>query len=374
MPERKDYYKILGVDRNATQEEIKKAYRQKVKEWHPDKHSENKEYAEQKFKEIQEAYEVLSDPQKRKLYDRFGFVPDESTAYTGQNVGGGGVEDIFGDFFGRDFSGSPFGDFFDMFFGSGGTRTSSRRNFVKERGEDIHVVINLKLEEILYDVKKIVELNRYIVCDSCKGTGAENGTSFETCPRCNGNGVIREEQRSLFGTFVRTYACPTCEGVGRIISKRCVSCSGTGKIMKKERVEITIPAGVLDGYTMRIKNKGNAGKNGGPYGDLIVQVKVLPHEKFVRRGSDLETEVYINYIQAVLGGKIKIPTLEGEIEEKIDEGTNPGTIIRLKNMGLPEFGGGKRGDLYVKINIKINKPTRKEKKILQQLVEESNLE
>ena len=374
MPERKDYYKILGVDRNATQEEIKKAYRQKVKEWHPDRHSENKEYAEQKFKEIQEAYEVLSDPQKRKLYDRFGFVPDESTAYAGQNVGGGGVEDIFGDFFGRDFSGSPFGDFFDMFFGSGGTRTSSRRNFVKERGEDIHVVINLKLEEILYDVKKIVELNRYIVCDSCKGTGAENGTSFETCPKCNGNGVIREEQRSLFGTFVRTYNCPTCEGVGRIISKRCANCSGTGKIMKKERVEITIPAGVLDGYTMRIRNKGNAGKNGGPYGDLIVQVKVLPHEKFVRRGSDLETEVYINYIQAVLGGKIKIPTLEGEIEEKIEEGTNPGTIIRLKNMGLPEFGGGKRGDLYVKINIKINKPTRKEKKILQQLVQELNLE
>ena len=234
--------------------------------------------------------------------------------------------------------------------------------------------MNLRLEEILYDVKKMVEYNRYVVCESCKGTGAENGTSFETCPRCNGEGVIREEVRSFFGSYVRSYTCPTCDGVGEIINRKCSNCNGTGKIFKKEKVEVNIPAGVLDGYTMKVRGKGNAGKNGGPYGDLIVQVRVLPHEKFIRRGSDLETEVTINYIKAVLGGKIKIPTLEGVIEEEIKEGTNPGTVIRIKNLGLPEFGGGRRGDLYVKINVEIKKPSRKEKKILQQLAEEMNVE
>jgi len=377
MAERKDYYKILGVDRNASQEEIKKAYRQKVKEWHPDRHRENKEEAERKFKEIQEAYEVLSDPQKRKVYDRFGFVPEEGTAYTGQSSAGGGIGDIFGDIFGEDFGGGPFSDFFDMFFGtqgSGGRSSSRQRNVAKERGEDINVVISLKLEEIMYDVKKIVEYNRYEVCQHCHGTGAENGTSFETCPRCNGRGVIREEQRSFFGSFVRTYTCPTCNGEGRIISRRCPYCGGSGKVLKKERIEITIPAGVPDSYTMRIKGKGNAGKNGGPNGDLIVQVRVLPHERFIRKGADLETEITINYLKAVLGGTVKIPTLEGDIEEELPEGTNPGTILRFRNMGLPEFGGGKRGDLYVKINVKINKPSRKEKKILSQLLEETNVE
>jgi len=377
MAERKDYYKILGVDRNASQEEIKKAYRQKVKEWHPDRHIENKEEAERKFKEIQEAYEVLSDPQKRKVYDRFGFVPEEGTAYTGQSNPGGGIGDIFGDIFGEDFGGGPFSDFFDMFFGtqgSGGRSSSRQRNVAKERGEDINVVISLKLEEIIYDVKKIIEYNRYEVCQHCNGTGAENGTSFETCPRCNGKGVIREEQRSFFGSFVRTYTCPTCNGEGRIISRRCPYCGGSGKVLKKEKIEITIPAGVPNSYTMRIRGKGNAGKNGGPNGDLIVQVRVLPHEKFVRKGADLETEITINYLKAVLGGTVKIPTLEGDIEEELPEGTNPGTILRFRNMGLPEFGGGKRGDLYVKINVKINKPSRKEKKILSQLLEETNVE
>lgn len=376
MAERKDYYRILGVDRNATQEEIKKAYRQKVKEWHPDRHRENKEQAEQKFKEIQEAYEVLSNPEKRKLYDNLGFVPDESTAYAGSGQRGSSAGDIFEDFFGNGFGmGEHISDIFDTFFGTGGGRSrSSRKNFAREKGDDIHVAVTLKLEEILYDVKKVIEYTRYEECSHCNGTGAENGNSFETCPRCSGNGVIREEQKSFFGSFVRTYTCPTCNGVGKIISRRCSYCAGSGKVTKRERIEVTIPAGVPDNYTMKVRGKGNAGKYGGPYGDLIIQVRVLPDERFIRKGSDLETQISISYLKAVLGGPIKIPTLEGYIEEEIPEGTNPGTVLRFRNIALPEFGGGKRGDLYVRINVTINKPSRKEKKILKQLLEETHVD
>jgi molecular chaperone DnaJ len=380
MPQKKDYYKLLEIDKSATQEEIRKAYRKMVKKWHPDRHQENKQRAEDKFKEIQEAYEVLSDPEKRKLYDRFGFIP-EGGGYQqrGGHPGGGGVEDIFKDFFGGESgnfgeAGGGFGDFFDMFFGSErGSSRGSRRGKRPERGQDIHATITLDLEEILYDVKKTIEYDRYEPCDACKGTGAENGTSYSTCPRCNGQGQINEEQRTFFGTFVKTYTCPTCNGQGKIIDKKCSVCNGNGKLHKKEKLKITIPSGVEDGYVLRLREKGNAGKNGGPAGDLIIHVKINQNKKFRRKGADLETEITVDYVEAALGTEVKIPTLEGYIVKKIPEGTNPGTVIRLKNLGLPNFSGKKRGDIYVKVNVKIDKPGLIEKKHLKDLAKLKNI-
>ncbi|MGM0640781.1 MAG: molecular chaperone DnaJ [Thermotogota bacterium] len=375
MPQKKDYYKTLEIDKSASQEEIRKAYRKMVKKWHPDRHQENKQAAEDKFKEVQEAYEVLSNPEKRKLYDRFGFIP-EGGGYQqrGGQPGGGGVEDIFKDFFGGGSgnfgeAGGGFGDFFDMFFGSERSSSSrgSRRGKRPERGQDIHATISLDLHEVLYDVKKTIEYDRYEPCNACNGTGAENGASYSRCPRCNGQGQINEEQRTFFGTFVKTYTCPTCNGQGKIIDKKCSKCSGNGKIHKKEKLNITIPSGVEDGYVLRLREKGNAGKNGGPAGDLIIHVKVNPNKNFVRKGADLETQITVDYVEAALGTEVKIPTLEGEIVEKIPEGTNPGTVIRLKNLGMPNFSGKKRGDIYVKIKVKIDKPGLREKKHLKDL-------
>jgi len=369
--EKKDYYKILDIDKSASPEEIKKAYRKLVKQWHPDRHMENKHVAEEKFKEIQEAYEVLSNPEKKKLYDRFGFVPEGGMPNGGQ---AGGFEDIFQDFFGGGGdSGNPFSDIFDTFFGGSG-RSSSREESRAERGQDIHATINLELKDVLYDVKKKLEYSRYQTCTSCNGTGAKNGTAFKTCPRCHGEGTIHEEQRSFFGTFVKTYPCPTCSGTGKIIEEKCDVCNGKGKTVKKEKLDITIPAGVEDGYVFRVRGKGHAGKNGGQDGSLILHINVKSNNKFIRKGADLETEITIDYVTAALGGKIKVPTLEGDVVEKINEGTNPGTIIRLKNQGLPTFNGRRRGDIYVKINVKINKPSLREKKILKELAKVKKIE
>ncbi|UYP01081.1 molecular chaperone DnaJ [Oceanotoga sp. DSM 15011] len=380
MPQKKDYYGILEVSRDASQEDIKKAYRVLVKKWHPDRHLENKKVAEEKFKEVQEAYEVLSNPEKRKLYDRFGFVPEGGMPNGGNGSYTGGVEDIFKDFFGGGSgnfgdAGGPFSDFFDMFFGNerGGSSRGTRTQRAS-KGQDIHATVTLELEELLYDVEKVIEYSRYENCTSCNGTGAEGGTAFSTCPRCNGRGQIAEEQRTFFGTFVKNYTCPTCNGQGKIISKKCSVCDGSGKNYKKERLSVKIPAGIEDGYVLKITGKGNNGLNGGPNGDLIVHIKVINNPKFRRNGADLETEIKVDYITAALGGTIKIPTLEGDITEKISEGTNPGTIIRLKNLGLPNFTGKKRGDIYVKLNVEINKPSMREKKYLKEIAKIKKLD
>lgn len=379
MPQKKDYYRILEVEKSASQEDVKKAYRKLVKEWHPDRHMEDKQIAEEKFKEIQEAYEVLSNPEKRKLYDRFGFVPEGGMPNGGTRGGTGGFEDIFGDIFGgfggnQSSQGGPFSDIFDMFFGSErNTSGGRRRGNPPQRGDDIHVNLSFELKDILYDSKKIIEYTRTSECHSCKGTGAKNGTAFKTCPRCNGTGQHQEEQRTLFGSFIRTSVCPTCSGEGKIIEEKCSDCSGTGKISSKERIEVTIPAGIEDGAILRYREKGNAGKFGGPSGDLLMHLRVNPDKRFIRKGSDLETEIKINYITAALGGEIQIPTLEGNITESISEATNPDTVIRLKNQGLPSYNGRKRGDIYVKINVEFNKPSIKERKLLKEIAKIKNL-
>lgn len=371
LTQKKDYYAILGVSKNATPEEIKKAYRQLVKKWHPDRHQENKDIAEEKFKEIQEAYEVLSDPQKKALYDRFGFVPENGMPPPNQGGGRGGFEDLFEDLFGNagDFGGT-FSDIFDMFMGGGSRSSSQRRQRTSKppvKGEDKFFSITVDLKDVLNDIHKRIEYDRYATCKACNGTGAKNGTSFTTCPRCNGTGVIKEEERTFFGVFVRNYQCPTCHGEGKIINERCNVCHGSGKVIVHEKVDITIPAGVEDGYTFRIPNKGNDGKNGGPAGDLIIKVNVRRHPKFVRNGSNLETTIDIDYVQALLGDTITIDLLNGKTTLKIPEGTNPGTVLVLKGHGLPDFRTGKYGDLYIKVNIKIKKPGLRERKLLKEI-------
>lgn len=363
MPPRKDYYEILGISRDATQEEIKKAYKKLAKKWHPDLNPENKKEAEEKFKEITEAYQVLSDPEKRAQYDRFGYVGEQPFNYNTTGNGGSIFQDLFGDF----------EDIFDMFFGRR-PGTSATREKVSRAGEDIHHFVSIELEDVLTGKEVPLEYDRRIYCTSCNGTGAENGTSFRTCHRCGGTGVIREEQRTFFGSFVNTYTCPTCGGNGRVVDKKCKVCSGTGYINEKRKVKLKIPPGIEDGARLRITGGGHAGVNGGPNGDLYVTVKIKPHPIFKRKGDDIYSEVNVHFLQAILGSTIEIPTLEGPLKLKIKPGTQPDTLIRLREKGLPNMKTGKRGDLYVKVKLEIPaRVSRKERELLKNLAEISGI-
>jgi len=359
MTTRKDYYEILGVPRDATKEDIKKAYRKLVKQWHPDAYKgSDKKNAEEKFKEIQEAYEVLSDPQKRSMYDRFGYVgePSYSGGKTSGNSGGF-FEDIFGDF----------QDIFDVFFG--GSRTAhSTRTHRSVKGEDIHATITVELKDTINGKITFLEYNRKATCNACNGTGAENGTSFSTCPRCNGTGTVTEEHRSFFGVFTNTHVCEACGGTGKIINKRCPACHGTGTVQERHRVRINIPPGVEDGATIRLAGQGNSGRYGGPNGDLYVRVRVSMPPYYRRSGNDILYTVEIDYTQAALGTVVKIPLPEGSYENlKIPAGTDPGTVFKLKGYGIPSMSSGRRGDILVTVKVKIPKPSLKEKKLLEEL-------
>jgi len=363
---KKDYYEILGVPRNATQEEIRKAYRNLVKKWHPDLHPENREEAEKKFKEITEAYEVLSDPEKRAQYDQFGYVGEHpfSTSTSGHTGSGKTIfEDLFGDF----------EDIFDMFFGRRpGARTEERRT--PKPGEDINMVITIELSDVLTGKEVPIEYERREVCDACGGTGADGGVSFRTCPRCGGTGVIREEQRTFFGTFINTYTCPTCGGTGKIVEKRCRVCGGIGYILRKRRIKVKIPPGVEDGARLRVANGGHCGTDGGPYGDLYITVKVRDDPRFRREGDDVYTEIKVNFVQAILGSTVVVPTLEGPQPFKIPPGTQPDTVFRLKGKGLPNMRTGKRGNLYVIVKIEIPKRvSSKERKLLEEYAKMENI-
>ncbi|WP_456399144.1 molecular chaperone DnaJ [Mesoaciditoga sp.] len=344
---KKDYYEVLGVPRNASSEEIKKAYKELVKKWHPDLHKEDKEEAEEKFKEIREAYEVLSDPQKRAQYDKFGYVghPEGGNTYqswgTGENPFGGSIfddlEDIFGTFFGQ----SP----------RGARRSEKAR---ATRGEDIYTTVWIDIKEALYGTEKEIEYTRYETCSACHGTGAKNGTAFKTCPKCHGTGVITVQQRTLFGVMTTQSTCDMCGGTGRIISEKCPVCGGRGKVTKKKKIKVRIPAGVEDGGRMRVANGGHAGDNNGPYGDLfiIIRIKEMP-SGLKREGTNVYSEVDISCVKAALGGTVEIDGLEGKELLEIPAGTQPGTVFRLKGKGFPAVNSRKRGDHIVKVNIVI---------------------
>jgi molecular chaperone DnaJ len=360
---KRDYYEILGVSRNATIEEIKSAYRKLAMKYHPDRNPGNKE-AEEKFKEATEAYEVLSDPEKRERYDRYGHEGLRSgfDYHTYTNIDD--IFSAFSDIFGG-FGSSIFDDFF-------GTSTRSRRTrtvHIGERGSDLRIKLPLSLEEIATGVEKTIKLKKYIVCSECGGTGAKSGSGYRTCTTCNGTGEIRQVSRSFFGQFINISTCPTCGGSGKVIAEKCNNCGGEGRVQGEDTITIKIPAGVENGNYIPIQGKGNAGRRGGDPGDLIIVIEEKKHEYFERKGDDIYFNLLISFPEAVLGTKIEIPTLYGKETIKIEPGTQPGTRIKLSGKGIPHLNQYGRGDQIVIINIYVpTNLTSKEKNILKELL------
>ncbi len=333
----RDYYEILGVSRNASEGEIKTAFRRLARQYHPDVSKEAG--AEEKFKEINEAYSVLSDPEKRARYDRFGH------AGLGDMGGAGGfnadISDIFEEIFGS------FG------FGFGGRRQAAN---APRQGNDLRVDVRLSFEEAVFGVEKEVEFSRHERCSVCGGTGAAPGTSPKTCPTCHGQGQVRQIRQSFFGSVVQTSTCPTCGGRGEIVETPCPSCHGSGLEQKRVKRKVKIPAGVDNGTQIRLSGEGEPGVNGGPNGDVYLRIRVKPHEFFQRRGDDILLNLDINIAQAALGADIEIPTVGGKENLHIPPGTQPGKIFRLRGRGVPHLRGSGRGDEIVVVNVKI--PTR----------------
>ncbi|MCS7240344.1 MAG: molecular chaperone DnaJ [Candidatus Bipolaricaulota bacterium] len=349
-----DYYEILGVPRNATQEEIKRAFRRLAKQYHPDVYKGDKKEAERKFRKIAEAYEVLSDPVKRAQYDRFGHVGPEQSVDFGPE-GFRRTREAFEEFFGP----SAFEEIFNLFFGEGRrTRTVSRA----QRGEDLEYRVRLTLEDAAFGTNLRVSTPRYEVCKKCGGNGLHPGTGLKACPTCRGTGRIEYRQFSMFGTFVNVRVCPECQGVGQTPESPCLECRGSGRVRERAEINLEIPAGVEDGAHLIFWGMGNAGVAGGPRGDLHVVVEIQPHPIFARQGQDLWVEVPVHYGTLVLGGKIRVPTLSGEEEIEVPPGTDPEEILVLRGRGLPGANG--RGDLKVKLRVFIPKKIGREERRL----------
>jgi len=357
---KRDYYEILGVSKNATPEQIKKAYRQKALKYHPDKNPGDNS-AEAKFKEAAEAYEVLSNPEKKSRYDQFGHA-GMGNNYGGGFSGGMSMEDIFSQF--GDIFGGAFGGFGGGF---GGGRTSRRVN----KGSNLRIKVKLNLEEILNGVEKKIKVNKYVACHSCSGTGAKDSTAYQTCPTCHGNGRVTRVTNTFLGQMQTTSTCPQCSGEGNVIVNKCTVCYGNGIVKDEEVIAINIPAGVSEGMQLSLSGKGNAAARGGIPGDLIVLIEEIPHEKLIRDGHNLLLDHYISFPQAVLGTSIEVPTLEGKARIKIEAGTQGGKVLRLKGKGLPSVNAYGRGDLLVNINIWTPKKVNKEEKEALETMESS---
>lgn len=345
---KRDYYEVLGVQKNATADELKKAYRKLALKYHPDRNKGNAE-AEEKFKEINEAYSVLSDETKRSQYDQLG--PD---AFEQAQQGGGAGGNPFGGFGG--FSGSGMDDIFDMFFGGQGGRGGRASNAGPRRGADLRFDLEISFEEAAFGVEKEINLYRDETCDHCHGTGAEPGSKIETCPECHGSGYVRFTQNTMFGQMVNEHPCSKCHGEGKIVSEPCKECRGKGTKKKNKHLKVKVPAGVDNGSRLRVAGEGEAGTKGGPSGDLYVYLYVKQHKFFDRDGTTVICEVPINIVQATLGAEVKIPTLDGQVTMKVPEGTQPGKVMRLKGKGIPSLRGGMRGDQLVRIKVVV--PTK----------------
>ncbi len=355
MPEQKrDYYEVLGVSKGASDDEIKKAYRKLAKKYHPDMNPGDKE-AEAKFKEVNEAYSILSDKEKRARYDQFGH-PGVDPNYGAGGPGGGfggfdmgdiDLGDIFGSFFGGGFGG----------FGGGGQRRNG-----PQKGESLRANLTITFEEAAFGCEKEINLNRTEECDACHGSGCEPGTTAETCPDCRGTGVVRVQQRTGGFAFSSTAPCSRCRGTGKIIHSPCKSCGGSGSVKKSKRITVTIPAGIDDGQAISLRGQGNAGKNGGPAGDLIVGVRVKPHPQFRRDGTTVLYEQPVSFFQAAMGAELEIPTIDGKVKYTLPAGTQPGTTFRLRGKGIPELRGRGRGDQYVTVRVQVPTSLNSEQK------------
>ncbi|MGE5527892.1 MAG: molecular chaperone DnaJ [Patescibacteria group bacterium] len=335
MANKRDYYEILGVSRQAGEEEIKKAYRRLARQVHPDVNKDDPK-AEEKFKEINEAYEVLSDPQKRAAYDHYGHAATE------QGFGGGAGGFDFGSFEG-------FGDIFEMFFGGGG---GQRRRTGPQRGGDLRYDLEIGFEQAAFGLETTVEVPRAELCPTCHGNGAKPGTPINTCPACRGTGQVQVSRNTAFGRFVNVGTCETCGGDGKVIETPCPECQGRGRVRRTRRINVRIPAGVDNGFRLRVAGEGEAGTRGGGAGDLYVYLYVKPHKFFKRDGDDIHTELELTFARAALGTTAKIETLDGEVELKIPEGTQTETVFRLRGRGVPRLRGSGRGDHFVKVKLK----------------------
>ena len=349
--QKRDYYEVLGVSRGASEDEIKKAYKKMARKYHPDMNPGDKT-AEEKFKEVNEAYEVLSDADKKARYDQYGH------AGVDPNFGAGG----FGGGFDGSFDFGDLGDIFGSFFGGGfggGRRTNPN---APQRGESIRMSIAISFEEAAFGCEKAVTVERYETCDTCHGNGCAPGTSPEVCPDCHGTGTVQVRRQTPMGVFATSSPCPKCGGKGRIIHQPCKDCRGSGMVRKKKTIQASIPAGIDNGQTISIRGQGNAGKNGGPAGDLLITITVRPHELFRREGTSVLCEAPITFTQAVLGAELEIPTIDGKVKYTLPEGTQSGTTFRLKGKGIPSINGRGRGDQYVTVYIETPKNLNKEQK------------
>ena len=360
MPEQKrDYYEVLGVSKGASDDEIKKAYRKLAKKYHPDVNP-GDQAAEAKFKEVNEAYSILSDKEKRARYDQFGH------AGVDPNYGAGGPGGGFGFDMGDIDLGDIFGSFFGGGFGGFGGSSSTRRNG-PQKGESLRANLTITFEEAAFGCEKEINLNRSEECEACHGSGCEPGTTAETCPDCRGTGVVRVQQRTGGFAFSSTAACARCRGTGKIIHSPCKACSGSGSVKKSKRVTVSIPAGIDDGQTFLVRGQGDHGINNGPAGDVAVTVTVRPDPLFERDGFNIWCEVPITYTQAVLGDEITVPTVDGKVSYTVPEGTQSGTVFRLRNKGVSYVNGGGRGDQYVKVSIEVPKNlSGKQKELLKE--------
>nr|NNM91050.1 molecular chaperone DnaJ [Bacilli bacterium] len=354
---KRDYYEVLGVDRSATPEELKKAYRGLARKLHPDVNKEDPK-AEEKFKEVSEAYEVLSDEQRRANYDRFGH--DDPMQGAGGGAGG------FGGFSGQDFGG--FNDIFDMFFGGNG----GGRSRGPQRGADLEYQLTIDFKDAAFGLKKEIEIPRTETCDVCTGTGAKPGTKVETCATCHGSGMQEVYTNTPLGRMVNRRTCPTCRGSGKKISTPCTECKGQGTVRRRRKIEINIPAGVDTGTRMRITGAGEAGDRGAPSGDLYIVIRVNTHDFFKREGNDIYCEVPITFVQAALGDEITVPTLYGRETLRVPEGTQTGTLFHLRSKGMPKLGNGvSKGDQHVRVIVQTpSKLTDRQKELFRELSRE----
>ena len=350
MAEKRDYYEVLGIQKGASEDEIKKAYKKLARKYHPDMNPGDKE-AEEKFKEVNEANEVLSDPEKKARYDQFGFagVDPNYGAGAGGGAYGGGFD--FGDL----------GDIFGSFFG-GGFGGQRRNPNAPQRGESIRASVSISFTEAAFGCEKSVTIERSEQCPTCKGSGCAPGTTPEICPDCHGSGTVQTRRQTPMGVFASNGPCRKCGGTGRLIHQPCSDCRGIGAVRKRRTIKVNIPAGIDHGQTISLRGQGGAGKNGGPAGDLLITVMVQPHEIFRRDGVDVFCEAPITFTQAALGAELEIPTIDGKVKYSIPEGTQTGTVFRLKGKGVPVLNGRGRGDQYVTVVIETPRSLNKEQK------------